>query len=149
MNSDYRDLLAALNDAGARYLVVGGYALALHAEPRFTRDLDIWVEASPENASRVWEALAAFGAPLAELNVEDLSSEGLVFQIGVAPCRADILTSVTGVAFEEAWPNRVDDRYGDQTAHFIGFSELVRNKRASGRPQDLADVELLEKHRPR
>ncbi len=149
MNSDYRDLLAALNGTGARYLVVGGYAIALHAEPRFTRDFDVWVEPSPANAAHVWTALAAFGAPLSELTVNDLASDGLIFQIGVAPCRIDILTSVDGLTFAEAWPNRVQDRYGDQPAQFIGFEDLIRNKRASGRAQDLADVELLQKHRDR
>jgi hypothetical protein len=149
MNSDYRDLLAALNAAGASYLVVGGYALAVHAEPRFTRDLDVWIDADPANATRVWQALADFGAPLSELTPADLTSPELVFQIGVAPSRVDILTSIDGVTFAEAWPHRVRHSYGDQLVPFIGFDELVRNKRASGRAQDLADVELLEKHRPR
>jgi hypothetical protein len=149
MNSDYRDLLAALNAAGASYLVVGGYALAVHAQPRFTRDLDVWIDPDPANAARVWQALAAFGAPLSELTVSDLTSPELVYQIGVAPSRVDILTSIDGITFPEAWPHRVQHPYGDQPVQFIGFDDLVRNKRASGRAQDLADVELLEKHRPR
>jgi hypothetical protein len=121
MNSDFRDLLAALNAADARYLVVGGYALALHAEPRFTKDL----------------------------SKEDLAAPELVYQLGIAPSRVDILTSIDGVTFPEAWPNRVEQPYGGEPAFFIGFEDLLRNKRASGRPQDLADVELLEKHRRR
>jgi len=149
MNSDFRDLLVALNAAGAKYLIVGGYALALHAEPRFTKDLDIWVECSPANGKAVWNALAAFGAPLSDLAKEDLAVPGLVYQLGVAPSRVDILTSIDGVEFADAWASRVDQRYGGEPASFIGFEDLVRNKRASGRPQDLIDADLLDKHRRR
>lgn len=148
MNSDFRDLFAALNAAGARYLVVGGYALALHAEPRFTKDLDIWVERSPANALAVWNALAAFGAPLADISPDDLASPELVYQLGIPPSRVDLLTSIDGVSFSEAWPRRVEQPYGDQQAYFIGFTDLLENKRAAGRPQDLADLEILERHRP-
>jgi hypothetical protein len=146
MNSDFRDLFAALNAAGARYLVVGGYALALHAQPRFTKDLDIWIERSAENAQAVWDALAAFGAPMSGLSPEDLASPELVYQLGIPPSRVDILTSIDGVSFSEAWPRRVEEPYGDQPASFIGFADLIANKRAAGRPQDLADLEMLERY---
>jgi hypothetical protein len=149
MNSDFRDLFAVLNGAGARYLVVGGYALALHAEPRFTKDLDIWIERSPANAQAVWNALAAFGAPLSDLSPDDFTSPELVYQLGIPPSRVDLLTSIDGVTFSEAWPRRVEQPYGDQPAFFIGFADLLENKRATGRPQDLADLEILERHRPR
>jgi hypothetical protein len=147
MNSDFRDLFAALNAVGARYLVVGGYALALHAEPRFTKDLDIWIDRTADNAQAVWNALAAFGAPVTGVSPADLASPDLVYQLGVPPSRVDILTSIDGVDFTRAWPRRVEERYGDQQAFFIGLADLVENKRATGRPQDLADIELLERHR--
>jgi hypothetical protein len=102
MNSDFRDLFAALNAVGARYLVVGGYALALHAEPRFTKGLDIWIDRTPENAQMVWNALAAFGAPVTKVSPSDLASPDLVYQLGVPPSRVDILTSIDGVDFASA-----------------------------------------------
>ena len=145
VNSDFRDLFAALNAAGARYLLVGGYAVAFHAEPRFTKDLDVWIAAEAENALRVLEALRVFGAPLGDLSADDLAQPGLAFQIGVPPNRIDILTSIDGVSFAPAWPDRVATTYGDQAVFVIGRSWLILNKRASGRPQDLIDVGALER----
>ncbi len=144
VNPDFRDLFAALNAGDARYLLVGGYAVAFHAEPRFTKDLDVWVEPSPANAARVHDALQAFGAPLQELTQGDLARAGLVFQIGVPPNRIDIVTAIDGVEFAEAWSGRAEATYGDQAVPVIGRNELIRNKRASGRPQDLLDLEVLE-----
>ena len=145
VNSDFRDLFAALNAAGARYLLVGGYAVAFHAEPRFTKDLDVWTEPEAENARRVLDALRAFGAPLQELSASDLAQPGIVFQIGVPPNRIDVVTSIDGVAFDAAWPDRVETSYGDQPMFVIGRACLIRNKRAAGRPQDLIDVVALER----
>jgi hypothetical protein len=144
VNRDFRDLLASFNDGGVRYLVVGGYALALHGHPRFTKDLDLFVEATPDNARRTHGALSAFGAPLSYLTVEDLEVEGIIFQIGVAPNRIDIVTSIDGVTFAEAWAGRVQSRYGDQEIQLIGRPELIKNKRATGRKQDELDAEILE-----
>jgi hypothetical protein len=135
-----------LNAAGARYLVVGGYALALHAEPRFTKYLDIWIDRTPEIARAVWIALTAFGAPVTGVSADDLASLDLVYQLGVPPSRIDILTSIDGVDFATAWPRCVEEPYGGQQAFFIGLADLVDNKRAAGRPQDIADLELLERH---
>ncbi len=146
-NPDFRDLFAALNAEGAEYLLVGGYALAVHAAPRYTRDLDVWVNPTAENAVRVHQALARFGAPLGELGPYNLAVPGLVFQIGVAPVRIDILTSIDGVSFAEAWPERSGATYGGQAVPVISRRHLEQNKRASGRPQDLADLDLLERHR--
>jgi len=145
VNPDFRDLFAALNAAGAEYLLVGGYALAVHAAPRFTKDLDVWVNPTPENAARVHEALRRFGAPLGELRVEDLSSPGVVFQLGVPPNRIDVLTAIDGVSFPEAWPERLETTYGGQRVSVISRRHLVMNKRATGRPQDLLDAETLER----
>jgi hypothetical protein len=145
VNPDFRDLFAALNGVQARYLLVGGYAVAFHAEPRFTKDLDIWIDPEAANAALVLEALRVFGAPLQELTHSDLARPGTVFQIGVPPNRIDILTAIDGVLFPEAWPNRARTTYGDQAVPVIGRAQLVQNKRASGRPQDLLDLELLRK----
>ena len=144
VNPDFRDLFAALNDAGAKYLLVGGYAVAFHSQPRFTKDLDIWVEASVENADRVFVALKTFGAPLKNLTPVDLVQPEMIFQIGVAPNRIDVLTSIDGVTFSEAWDAREKTAYGDQTVPVIGRAQLIQNKRASGRPQDLLDLRSLK-----
>ncbi len=144
VNPDFRDLFAALNGAEARYLLVGGYAVAFHAQPRFTKDLDIWTDPDPSNAARAYEALRRFGAPLQDLTRSDLARAGTVFQIGVPPNRIDVVTAIDGVAFPEAWPDRVETTYGDQTVLVIGRRQLVQNKRAAGRPQDLLDLEMLD-----
>jgi hypothetical protein len=144
VNPDFRDLFAALNAAEARYLLVGGYAVAFHAQPRFTKDLDVWTDPDPANAAQVFEALRQFGAPLHELTAADLSRAGTIFQIGMPPNRIDIVTAIDGVSFPEAWPDRAETTYGDQTVPVIGCRHLVQNKRASGRPQDSLDLEILE-----
>ena len=134
-----------LNAAGAEYLVVGAHALAAHGHVRATKDIDVWVGCDSDNAKRVHAALRAFGAPVAELSVEDLATPGIIFQIGVAPVRIDILTTIDGVVFEEAWTARVVSRYDDQGIYVLSREHLIQNKRAAGRLQDLADVEQLEK----
>jgi len=145
VNPDFRDLFAVLNGAEAEFLIVGGYALAVHGVPRFTKDLDIWVRANETNAIRVWNALAAFGAPFGDLKLEDLSSPGIIFQMGVPPNRIDIITGIDGVTFDEAWVRRVPSAYGDQPVAVIGREELIRNKSATGRPQDALDVDTLRR----
>ena len=145
IDPDFRDLFAALNAARARYLLVGGYALALHAVPRFTKGLDVWIEVTSENAGRALEALRSFGAPLEQLSDADLATPGLVFQIGVPPNRVDIITAIDGVTFDEAWPDRVVTWYGDQPVTVIGRAHLIQNKRATGRPQDSLDADNLER----
>jgi len=149
VNEDFRDLLRALSEADARFLIVGAYAVAAHAEPRATGDLDVWVEPTPENAARVISALRRFGAPLHDLSEADLAQAGIVFQIGLAPRRIDLLTSITGVSFAQAWPERVPVEYAGVQCHVIGIEALRENKRRLGRAKDLADLELLERHRTR
>ena len=146
VNRDFRDLFAALNDAGARYLVVGAHAVAFYAEPRFTKDLDVWVEPTLTNAGKVMAALQAFGAPVSDVSEADLATPSVTLQIGVAPNRIDIATRIDGVAFEAAWPNRTETQFGDQTIALIGRGDLMTNKRAAGRPQDLLDLSTLERH---
>jgi hypothetical protein len=147
VNEDFHDLLSALCEAGARFLIVGAYAVSFHAEPRATGDLDVWVEPTAENATQVLTALRAFGAPLQDLTHDDLAQPDVVFQIGVAPRRIDILTSITGVTFGEAWAGRVEVAYGDVRCFAIGRDALIRNKQALGRPKDLLDLELLHRRR--
>jgi hypothetical protein len=149
MNHDFVEMLSALHDAGAEHLVVGAHAVAAHGRPRATGDLDIWVRPARENAHRVHAALQAFGAPLHELTVADLTTPEMVFQIGVAPARIDILTSVSGLTFEEAWADHVTIRLGELDVPVIGREALLRNKRAAGRPRDLADIAELEAEEPR
>lgn len=144
MNPDFVAMLAALSAAGADYLVVGAHALAVHGRPRATGDLDLWVRSTPDNAQRVWTALAAFGAPLHDLTAQDLAADDVVFQMGVAPARIDVLTSISGVSFDEAWPDRVMVQLAGLTVPVIGRGALIRNKRAVARPRDLADVAELE-----
>jgi len=144
MNRDFAEMLAALSEAGADFMVIGAHAVALHARPRATGDLDIWIRATPDNANRVWAALVAFGAPLHELTLADLTSDDLVFQIGMPPNRIDLLTTISGVSFDEAWPRRTTVALWGLTVPVIGREDLVTNKRAVRRPQDLADLAELE-----
>jgi hypothetical protein len=144
MNPDFLDLLRAFAAADVRFLIVGAYALALHGRPRATGDLDVWIDATRDNARRVMRALGEFGAPLAEIAEADLATPGVVYQIGVPPGRIDILTDLTGITFGEAWLDRVRGPFGDVEVDFIGRASFVRNKRATGRPKDLGDIEGLE-----
>ena len=147
MNRDFRDLLAACNDAEVRYLVVGAYAVTCHARPRFTKDRDIWVDATPENAARVVRALTAFGAPLTANGVttDDFTNPDIVYQMGVPPNRIDVLTSVAALEFAPCWQRRVESMYGDVPVRYLAKPDLITNKRAVARPQDLLDVEALER----
>jgi len=137
-------MLSALSDAGADYLVVGAHALAAHGHPRATGELDIWVRPTKANAGRVWQAIERFGAPRRNLRCEDFCTPDTVFQIGVEPNRIDILTSIDGVDFDEAWLDRRPTTIAEISFHVLGREQLLKNKRASGRPKDLADVACLE-----
>ena len=143
MNRDFVEMLSALSAAGARFLIVGAHALAAHGAPRATGDLDIWIHATPDNAARVLEALRNFGAALFDLTSDDLSTPDTVFQIGLPPSRIDILSSISGVEFDHAWPNRLEIKIGDLAVAVIGREDFIANKTASGRPRDLIDLTLL------
>jgi hypothetical protein len=144
MNQDFVDLLREFVAAEVRFLIVGAYALALHGRPRATGDLDIWVDPTRENAPRVMRALAAFGAPVAEISADDFARAGITYQIGVPPGRIDILTELTGLTFAEAWVDRLPRPFGTVNVDFIGRAAFIRNKRATGRPKDLGDIEGME-----
>lgn len=138
-------MLAALLAAEARFLVVGAHALAVHGVPRATGDLDVWIARDGANVERVWSALVRFGAPVAAVGVrrEHLTEPDTVVQIGLPPRRIDLLTSISGVEFDEAWPARVAHDVDGLAVPFLGRAALVRNKRASGRTKDEADLEAL------
>ena len=144
MNPDFRDMLSALNAEGVEYLLVGAYALAVHGLPRATGDMDVWVRPSVGNAQRALAALRRFGAPLSELEEADLTQPGTVFQIGMVPRRIDLLTAIDGVDFEAAWQNRLLTPLADLEVPVLSRGDFLKNKRAVGRPKDLADVAWLE-----
>jgi predicted nucleotidyltransferase len=141
-----RTVTRAFNEKKAEYLIVGGYAVMKYTEPRFTKDLDVWIRNSPENAAKVYEALAEFGAPLQKdgLVPEDFTSEDMTYQIGVAPVRIDILTRISGIQFAEAWTNRVASTFFGLPVYFISLRDLIINKKAAGRSSDLEQLELFQ-----
>lgn len=145
LNEDFLDLLTAFVEESVEFLLVGAFALAANGAPRFTGDLDVWVRPDPVNAERVLRGLRRFGAPVDVhgLGVEDLGRAGSIYQMGLPPRRIDVLTQIDGVTFDDAWRGRIVVRIGDVTMPFLGLRELVRNKRAAGRPKDLLDIELL------
>jgi hypothetical protein len=140
---DFRDLLALLNEHEVEYLIVGAYALAFHGAPRFTGDIDVYVRPDGENANRVAAALTKFGFGSVGISAADFERPGRVVQLGVAPVRIDLITSISGVSWNEAEAGRVAGTYGDLSVFFLGRGELVANKRATGRKKDLADLEAL------
>lgn len=144
MSQDFKDLLSVFNAHHVEHIVVGAHALAAHGYVRATKDLDVWVRPDTDNARRTLKALAAFGAPIEDLREADLAGPGLIFQIGVPPVRIDILTSIEGVAFPDAWQDRVHARFAGEPVSVLSVAHLIVNKKAAGRRQDLADVERLE-----
>jgi predicted nucleotidyltransferase len=145
LNNDYKDILLKLSDRKVKFLLVGAYAMAVHGYPRSTMDIDLWVSPAPENTNLVLNALDDFGAPLGDLKAEDLQKEEMVFQIGVAPCRIDILTSVDGLKFEEAFSNSKKIDIEGIPVQVLSIPDLIKNKRSTGRTKDLADAQDLEK----
>ena len=144
VNSDFTDLLRLFNDNKVKYLVIGGYALIHYAEPRYTKDLDLWISTDLKNATAVYKALRVFGAPLAGMSEQDFAEDGYFYQMGVPPVRVDILMGIPGVEFEAAWVNRNEVEFAELSVPFISKEDLITAKRASGRPQDLIDADLLE-----
>lgn len=143
-NSDSRELLNLFEKHKVRYLVVGAYAVMKYSEPRFTMDLDLWIATDSENASSVYVALKEFGAPLANLTAVDFTHQDYFYQMGIPPLRVDIMMSIPGVEFEEAWKNREVIDLDNLKIPFISRSDLIRTKEASGRPQDKIDIDRLK-----
>lgn len=146
---DYVEMLQCFDRCGVEYLVVGAYALAAHGLPRSTGDIDLWIRPDPINARRVVTALAEFGAPMHDATAETFATPGMVFQIGVAPCRIDLITSLSGgIDFDQARQSQVICQFGEVALPVLSIRDLIANKRASGRPKDLEDVRILLRHHP-
>ena len=147
VNRDFKDLLAAFGAHEVRFLVVGGYAVTFHSRPRFTKDLDVWVEPTTANAPRVMKALAEFGAPLTAhgVTVQDFERPGVVYQMGMPPNRIDVITAVDGLVFGPCWDRRVTATFGGVPVAYLAKADLIVNKRTVGRPQDLEDARTLER----
>ena len=148
MYQDYKDLLSAFNAHGVKYLIVGAYAVIFHAQPRFTKDIDLFIQADPANAQATYAALAEFGAQLDGIRPEDFAERGSFFRFGHDPHSFDLLPDIPGVDFDEAWERRVEgviDPESGLKAFFISASDLIASKLAAGRPQDVADAEAVRK----
>lgn len=143
MNPNFAAILQLFHEEDVEFLVIGAHALAAHGHVRATLDIDLWVRPTPENARRVWRALERFRAPLSKMEIDDFAEPEVLYQIGMPPSRIDIMTSVTGLAFDAAWPNRVTAMFGDVPAPVLGLADMRTAKRAAGRLKDLADLEEL------
>jgi hypothetical protein len=146
MFDDFKDLLSAFNARGVKYLIVGGYAVSFHAQPRATKDLDLFIWADEDNARAAYSALSAFGVPLDGISVSDLADPSRFIRFGREPVAVDILSGIDGVSFEEAWPRRVEgivDPRSGLSASFISREDLIQSKLVAGRLRDLADVEAI------
>jgi len=147
ISSDYKDLFKTLNRHKVKYMVIGAYAVTFYTEPRFTKDLDIWVDNDIANAERLHKALTSFGAPLTGISIRDFTNEKMVYQIGVAPVRIDILMGLSGLKFETAWKNRKRTDYDRVPINILGIKELIYSKKKTKRGQDILDVEKLTNKR--
>jgi hypothetical protein len=148
MNQDFKDLLRLFAEHDVEYLVVGGYAVMHHAQPRYTKDLDIWIRPDAGNAGRVAQALRKFGVPLTEVTPDDFAQQGLQFMIGIPPCAVDFLTTVEGLDFPTAWESRSMSVVDGIPVCYLSLRDLIEAKKATGRPQDLADLDELAKTIP-
>lgn len=145
LNSDLREFIALLNSNEVEYLVVGAFAVSFHGYPRYTGDLDLLVRPAPENAGRILRAISEFGFESLQVTEADLQTPGFVLQLGISPNRIDLLTTISGVTFEEAWTTRCNADIDGIATHYIGRNELIRNKESTGRARDLGDAEELRK----
>ncbi|MCX7940682.1 MAG: nucleotidyltransferase [Endomicrobia bacterium] len=145
LSSDYRELLNVLKKYKVRYLVVGAYAVIYYTEPRYTKDIDIWVKPDIKNAVKLYNALKEFGAPLRGIRVEDFTNPNLIYQIGVEPVRVDIIMSLPGVSFDTAWKRRKKVMYGDIQINLLSIEDLIKVKKKLRRPNDILDIEKLKK----
>ncbi len=144
LSKDFKEFIELLNANNVKYLVVGGYAVALHGHPRYTKDLDVWIEISPGNADKILIALDKFGFGSLNLKPDDFLEEDRIIQLGYPPNRIDLLTTLKDLKFEDCYKSKVKVAIGDVEINFIDIENLKKNKRATGRPQDLADAENLE-----
>jgi predicted nucleotidyltransferase len=143
VQKDFREFLALLNEHEVKFMIVGGYALAFHGAPRYTGDIDVFIKPDSENAQRIIKVLEEFGFSSLELSVDDFQDENNVIQLGLPPVRIDIITSISGVTWEEADASKEPGHYGDVAVFYIGKNQYVTNKRSTGRARDIADIEAL------
>jgi len=146
LNSDYREILQIFLEEHVKFIIIGAYALGVHGMPRATGDIDIFVRADAENSRKIYQALIRFGAPVSDLTPLDFTAEGIIFQIGVVPRRVDIITSIDGISFDEAYEDKVTAEVEGLTIPVLSVESLIRNKEASGREKDILDVKILKKH---
>jgi len=149
VSSDFKDLLNLFNACRVKYLIIGGYAVVKYTEPRYTKDLDLWIRADRKNAAAVFKALREFGAPLAGMTEDDFAHEGYFYQMGVPPVRVDVMMSITGLTFDQAWKHRVEADFDGIPVMFISREDLIASKLAAGRPQDMIDVTMLSQLKQR
>jgi predicted nucleotidyltransferase len=147
LEKDYEEFLRLLNNHNVKYCIIGAYAVAFYAKPRYTKDIDILIEPSIQNANKILKVLDEFGFGEISISLEDLTSEGNILQLGYEPLRIDLLTKLEGFDFKDIWKNRATGDYGSEKVFFIGLDDLIQNKKKSGRPTDRIDIELLEKAR--
>ena len=143
INQDFKDLLRLLNQEGAEFLVVGAYAVIYYTEPRYTKDIDLWVNPEKNNAEKVFAALKKFGAPLKKITADDFANKELFYQIGVEPNRIDIIMDISGLEFTKAWKKRKRTHYGEENISMLSLADLIKAKKSAGRPQDLLDLQKL------
>lgn len=146
LNPDFKDMLSCLKDEEAEFIIVGAYALAAHGFPRATGDIDIWIKNSSDNAQKVMRALVQFGAPTSNLTEQDLTSPDMIIQIGVEPCRIDLITNISGVEFNQAWENKVSVAIDDLEIFILSKADLLRNKTVVNRDKDQGDISWLKKN---
>lgn len=147
VEKNYEEFLSLLNKHSVKYCIIGAYAVAFYAKPRYTKDIDILVEPNKENAQKILRALEEFGFGELSISVDDLTREGNILQLGYEPLRIDLLTKLEGFQFPDIWQNRVTGDYGSEKVYFIGLDDLIKNKKISARPSDKIDIELLKKAR--
>lgn len=145
LNKDFEELFHHLNNVQAKFMVVGAYAVIHYTQPRYTKDIDIWIKPDPKNAEKVHKALKKFGAPLGELTLEDLTNPELVYQIGIEPNRIDILMGIGPLNFDNAWKSRVKTSYGKEKISILQIQDLIKSKKVANRPKDKLDLQLLSK----
>jgi hypothetical protein len=145
MNSDFKDLLRIFSKHHVEYLIVGAYAVIHHSQPRYTKDIDIWLEPTAENARKLMQAFLIFGIPMHGVTQDDFTTPGTQFSIGVAPCKIDFLTTIPGLESHSAWENKVTSMENVFPIHYLGKSDHIRAKQTAGRLQDLADIEELRR----
>jgi predicted nucleotidyltransferase len=147
VEKDYEEFLSLLNKNKVKYCIIGAYAVAFYVKPRYTKDLDILVDPSNENAQKILRVLEEFGFSELSISIDDLTQEGNILQLGYEPLRIDLMTKLEGFQFQEIWQNRTTGDYGSEKVFFIGLEDLIRNKKMSARASDKIDIELLEKVR--